>query len=105
MKEWVQVDYYSEDEDGREIVRSSIVLSDDPEVALYDGEPEVCGTSFSFEPGHIIQYPKWNEKLIAYMESEEFPLMKEYRAVREYLIQLEEQKESTVSSDDWFDRF
>lgn len=105
VKEWVQVDYYSEDEDGREIVRSSIVLSDDPEVALYDGDPEVCGTSFSFEPGHIIQYPKWNEKLIAYMESEEFPLMKEYRAVREYLTQLEEQKESTVSSDDWFDRF
>ena len=106
-KEWVSIDKPYLTKDGRKQIRSEIVVYEDVDKAYVDeyGEPEIEGISWEIQVYRLIEDPKFYKELVAFMEADEFPLMKEYKAMREFTVWLDKAINSKPSSDDWFDAF
>lgn len=70
-----------------------------------NGEPEIEGNSWEFDPHYIRKNPSVYEKLIAFMEDDAFPLKKEYDEMRQYTADLDARVNSKPKTDDWFEDF
>ena len=68
-------------------------------------EPDYCGCSWEIEIADVLRNKARYQELIEYMEDDEFPLMEEYKAVRNYSVMLFSRIDYTKKSDDWFENF
>ena len=66
-------------------------------------EPDYCGQSWEIEIENILKAPDKYQKLIEFIESDEFPLKKEYNAMRTYSDKLFARFERSKKTSDWFD--
>ena len=69
----------------------------------YFGSPESTGLMIEIEIYELRRYSYKYREIRKYMESPEFPLMREYLEVREYYKKLKEKTEKENASDELFD--
>jgi len=100
--EWVYLDEEYEDTD---IETGSLI--DIEEVPLeYEeiyGIPEIVGRNYEIHIDDILQKPDVNQKLLALLDDDDFPLKYEYLNVRGYMQKLIERQK--IMGDDLFDLF
>jgi hypothetical protein len=69
------------------------------------GEPEIEGITWEIDSAHILSDTDCFSDLIEFIESNEFPLKKEYLEMREFTKNLDRSVNSKPKTDDWFDEF
>lgn len=106
-KEWVSIETNRYMRDGRQYVSTEVVELDDVDDEYIDmhGEPEIEGVSWEIEISEILRRNDFFSELIEFMESDDFPLKKEYNEMRKFTEHLDKTINSKPSSDDWFDAF
>lgn len=77
----------------------------DDEYIYENGEPDLEGVSWEVEISELLRRPDRFQELIVFMESDDFPLKKEYNEMRKFTDWLDKAINSKPSSDDWFDAF
>lgn len=113
------IDYYTHDEwvsvgkgkridaSGKEYILTDVCKYDGArmEGVSFDeyGNPEIEGNSWEFAPHRIRNSPTVYRELIAFMEDDTFPLMKEYKEMRQYTADLDARANSEPNADDWFE--
>lgn len=70
-----------------------------------DYEPDFCGTSWTIEISEMLNDPVRYKSLFEFIESDEFPLKKEYNLMRSYSENLFEKFAKPKPSGDWFENF
>lgn len=68
-----------------------------------DYEPDYCGESWEIEIAEVLKDQDKYQKLIEFIENDEFPLKKEYNAMRAYSNKLFARFEKSNNTSDWFD--
>jgi hypothetical protein len=63
------------------------------------------GVSWEIEVSEILRRHEHFRELIEFMESDDFPLKKEYNEMRKFTERMDKSINSKPSSDDWFDAF
>lgn len=106
-KEWVSIETNRYMRDGKQYVSTEVVELDDVDDEYIDmhGEPEIEGISWEIEISEILRRNDFFRELIEFMESDDFPLKKEYNEMRKFTEHLDKTINSKPSSDDWFDAF
>lgn len=106
-KEWVSIETKRYMRDGKQYVSTEVVELDDVDDEYIDmhGEPEIEGISWEIEISEILRKNDLFSELIEFMESDDFPLKKEYNEMRKFTEHLDKTINSKPSSDDWFDAF
>lgn len=106
-KEWVSIEKSREYVDGKiRCFTETIELNHvDAEYIDMHGEPEIEGVSWEIEISKIFRRRDRFRELIEFMESDDFPLKKEYNEMRKFTEWLDKTINSKPSSDDWFDAF
>ena len=69
----------------------------------YFGEPEVEGYTIEIEIYELRKHPEKYAELRRFMENDSFPLVEEYRNVKQYYAELKARTEKEDESDDLFD--
>lgn len=99
---WVYLDehYQDPDIDTDRLIELNEVPS---EYVEEYGEPDVVGRNYEIEIEKLLSDPDYYKDVIRCLESEEFPLMDEFKEAREYFCRLLDSH--LVPSDDLFDLF
>lgn len=102
VNEWVYLDedYVDDDYD------ADVPIDIDEVPASYKemyGNPEVVGRNYELDIEFILQYPDEYEYVLSWLSNDDFPLKKEYLAVREYMLKLQDKK--NIVGNDLFDLF
>ena len=100
--EWVYLDeeWNDPDMDTDGLVNASDVPR---EYTRIYGDPDVVGRNFELNVEDILNNPDFYNEVIASMEDESFPLMKQFTEVRDYMQELMDKH--SVSGNDLFDLF
>ncbi len=100
--EWVYLDedYCDEDYDYDELIDKQDIPSDYTD--KYP-EPDIVGTTYEIDLEYVMEDPEYHEEVIKLLEREDFPWMIEYKAVRQYMIELKNKQ--SPKGDDLFDLF
>ena len=69
----------------------------------YFGEPDVEGVTIEIEIAELREEPEQYVMLMSYMEQDDFPLLREYKNIKNYYHSLKERTKLETSSDDLFD--
>lgn len=106
--EWVSVIKGKRiDANGKEYYQSELCKYDGTRMEGVDFDdydnPEIVGDSWELDPHWIRKSPSVYEKLIAFMESDAFPLKKEYDEMRQYTTDLDTRINSEPNTEDWFE--
>ena len=106
-KEWVSIlkEHVLADGEMRYYSETMELDDVDDEYIYENGEPDLEGISWEIEISELLKRPDKFQELIVFMESDDFPLKKEYNEMRKFTEWLDKTINSKPSSDDWFDAF